>query len=111
MMHRDNEASASTPKPSTPKHLRVCSFDPVSAVENIMGGDNEVYLIPNPNPGPACLLILTLPVCSFYPASAVENIMGRDNEVDHLAIPAACFTHPEIAMVGLTEEQAKEKVL
>lgn len=42
--------------------------------------------------------------------SAVENICGRDNEVDHLAIPAACFTHPEIAMVGLTEEQAKEKV-
>lgn len=42
--------------------------------------------------------------------SAVENIMGRENEVDHLAIPAACFTHPEIAMVGLTEEQAKEKV-
>lgn len=36
--------------------------------------------------------------------------MGRENEVDHLAIPAACFTHPEIAMVGLTEEQAKEKV-
>ena len=24
-------------------------------------------------------------------------------------IPAACFTHPEIAMVGLTEEQAKKK--
>lgn len=44
------------------------------------------------------------------PISAVENIMGRENEVDHLAIPAACFTHPEIAMVGLTEEQAKEKV-
>ena len=37
--------------------------------------------------------------------------MGRENEVDHLAIPAACFTHPEIAMVGLTEEQAKEKVI
>lgn len=30
--------------------------------------------------------------------------------MDHLAIPAACFTHPEIAMVGLTEEQAKDKV-
>lgn len=40
----------------------------------------------------------------------MENICGRTNEVDHLAIPAACFTHPEIAMVGLTEEQAKEKV-
>lgn len=42
--------------------------------------------------------------------SAVENICGRPNTVDHLAVPAACFTHPEIAMVGLTEEQAKEKV-
>ncbi|CAM9093759.1 unnamed protein product [Laminaria digitata] len=46
---------------------------------------------------------------SAHGVSAVENICGRDNEVDHLAIPAACFTHPEIAMVGLTEEQAKEQ--
>lgn len=52
--------------------------------------------------------VLLLPLCMYR--SAVENICGRDNEVDHLAIPAACFTHPEIAMVGLTEEQAKEKV-
>ncbi len=37
--------------------------------------------------------------------SAIENICGRDHEVDHDAIPAACFTHPEIAMVGYTEEQ------
>jgi dihydrolipoamide dehydrogenase len=41
--------------------------------------------------------------------SAVENICGREHAVDHDAIPAACFTHPEIAMVGLTEEQAKAK--
>ncbi len=39
--------------------------------------------------------------------SAVENIMERPHEVNHLHIPAACFTHPEIAMVGFTEEQAK----
>ena len=39
--------------------------------------------------------------------SAVENIVGREHAVDHNAVPAACFTHPEIAMVGLTEEQAK----
>ena len=32
--------------------------------------------------------------------SAVENIVGRPHEVDHNAIPAACFTHPEISMVG-----------
>jgi len=41
--------------------------------------------------------------------SAVENIMGRRHVVNHEAVPAACFTHPEIAMVGLTEEQAKER--
>merc|ERR1719502_838425 len=41
--------------------------------------------------------------------SAVENIVGRRHVVDHDMIPAACFTHPEIAFVGLTEEQAVEK--
>merc|ERR1712127_1130229 len=40
--------------------------------------------------------------------SAIENICGRTHEVNHDAIPAACFTHPEIAMVGPTEEQAVE---
>jgi len=41
--------------------------------------------------------------------SAIENIVGRSHEVDHDAIPAACFTHPEISMVGPTEEQCIEK--
>jgi len=41
--------------------------------------------------------------------SAVENIMGKPHVVNHEHIPAACFTHPEIAMVGLTEEQAKAR--
>ena len=40
--------------------------------------------------------------------SAVENICGRTHTVNHDAVPAACFTHPEIAMVGPTEEQAIE---
>jgi dihydrolipoamide dehydrogenase len=40
--------------------------------------------------------------------SAVENIVGRQHAVNHMAIPAACFTHPEISMVGPTEEQAVE---
>jgi len=41
--------------------------------------------------------------------SAVENICGRHHVVNHDAIPAACFTHPEIAMVGPTEEQCIER--
>merc|ERR1712157_353809 len=41
--------------------------------------------------------------------SAIENIVGRDHQVNHDSIPAACFTHPEIAMVGPTEEQCVER--
>mmetsp|Transcript_1179 Transcript_1179/g.3511 ORF Transcript_1179/g.3511 Transcript_1179/m.3511 type:complete len:518 (+) Transcript_1179:703-2256(+) len=38
--------------------------------------------------------------------SAIENICGRAHVVDHESIPAACFTHPEVAQVGLDEEAA-----
>ncbi|KAI3469306.1 hypothetical protein Pfo_025969 [Paulownia fortunei] len=41
--------------------------------------------------------------------SVVEQLTGKDNVLDDLSIPAACFTHPEISMVGLTEPQAREK--
>lgn len=41
--------------------------------------------------------------------SVVEQICGNNNVLNHLSIPAACFTHPEISMVGLTEPQAREK--
>jgi len=38
--------------------------------------------------------------------SAIENMCGQEHILNHDAIPAACFTHPEVAMVGPTEEQA-----
>ncbi|KAK1278905.1 hypothetical protein QJS04_geneDACA007112 [Acorus gramineus] len=41
--------------------------------------------------------------------SVVEKICGKDNVLNHMSIPAACFTHPEISMVGYTEPQAREK--
>nr|GMD09373.1 dihydrolipoamide dehydrogenase [Ipomoea batatas] len=41
--------------------------------------------------------------------SVVEQVSGRDHVLNHLTVPAACFTHPEISMVGLTEPQAREK--
>ncbi|KHG26642.1 Dihydrolipoyl dehydrogenase [Gossypium arboreum] len=41
--------------------------------------------------------------------SVVEQVTGRDHVLNHLSVPAACFTHPEISMVGLTEPQAREK--
>ncbi|PWA37614.1 dihydrolipoyl dehydrogenase 2, chloroplastic [Artemisia annua] len=39
----------------------------------------------------------------------VEQVTGKDHVLNHLSVPAACFTHPEISIVGLTEPQAKEK--
>lgn len=33
----------------------------------------------------------------------VEQVTGNDHVLNHLSIPAACFTHPEVSMVGLTE--------
>lgn len=41
--------------------------------------------------------------------SVVEQVSGKDHVLNHLSVPAACFTHPEISMVGLTEPQAREK--
>ncbi|KAL8161979.1 hypothetical protein V2J09_013468 [Rumex salicifolius] len=41
--------------------------------------------------------------------SVVEQVTGKNHILNHTSIPAACFTHPEISMVGLTEPQAREK--
>ena len=35
--------------------------------------------------------------------TVVEQVTGKDHVLNHLSIPAACFTHPELSMVGLTE--------
>lgn len=40
---------------------------------------------------------------------AAENIAGRDMEIDYESVPAATFCSPEIASVGLTEAQARER--
>jgi dihydrolipoamide dehydrogenase len=36
-----------------------------------------------------------------------ERIAGRDSEMDYFPIPGVVYTHPEIATVGLSEEEAK----
>ncbi len=52
-----------------------------------------------------CSFALGVPDGAAQGISAVENICGRSHTVDHNAVPAACFTHPEVGMVGLNEEQ------
>lgn len=41
--------------------------------------------------------------------AVAENIAGLTGIVNHDVIPSVVYTYPEIAGVGLTEEQAKEK--
>ncbi len=41
--------------------------------------------------------------------AAVEGLAGRYGEVNYDAIPAVVYTWPEVATVGLTEEQVKKR--
>jgi dihydrolipoamide dehydrogenase len=41
--------------------------------------------------------------------ACVENIAGFSGHVNYNAIPGVIYTHPEVATVGLTEEQLKQQ--
>ena len=40
---------------------------------------------------------------------AVDSILGEDAVMDYEVVPNVVYTHPEVAQVGLTEAQAKER--
>jgi len=40
---------------------------------------------------------------------AAENAVGNDTEYEDLGVPSCIFTHPEIACVGMTEEEARKE--
>ncbi|HEY9577788.1 MAG TPA: dihydrolipoyl dehydrogenase [Pseudobacillus sp.] len=46
---------------------------------------------------------------SYEGKVAAEAISGERSEIDYMAIPAVCFTEPELATVGYTEAEAKEE--
>ena len=48
-------------------------------------------------------------VASRQGCIAAKNAMGGDERIDYRVVPAAIFTSPEIASVGLREQQAKDK--
>ena len=48
-------------------------------------------------------------VASTQGEVAVDTILGKDTAMDYSAVPNVVYTHPELASVGLTEAQAKEK--
>ena len=63
-----------------------------------------VYAIGDLIPGP-----MLAHKASAEGIAAVECIAGLPGEVNYDAIPSVVYTWPEVASVGLTEEQAKER--
>lgn len=53
--------------------------------------------------------IMLAHVASDQGVVAAENIMGHDSKMDYKTVPSCVYTKPELASVGMTEEQAKEK--
>ncbi|WP_134686696.1 dihydrolipoyl dehydrogenase [Brevibacillus migulae] len=64
----------------------------------------NVYAIGDIVPGPALAH-----KASYEGKVAAEAIAGHPAEVDYKAIPAVVFSDPEMASVGLSEREAKEK--
>jgi dihydrolipoamide dehydrogenase len=48
-------------------------------------------------------------VASTQGEVAVDTILGEDAAMDYGAVPNVVYTHPELASVGLTDAQAKER--
>ena len=48
-------------------------------------------------------------VASMEGEIAVDNILGSERRMDYDVVPQVVYSHPEIAQVGLSEAQAKEK--
>lgn len=48
-------------------------------------------------------------VASHQGITAVKNILGEKEKMSYKVIPACIYTNPEVASVGLTEEEARAK--
>ena len=46
---------------------------------------------------------------TFQGIAALDHIMGVENQIDLSVMPAAVFTSPEAASVGLTEDECKDR--
>jgi dihydrolipoamide dehydrogenase len=65
---------------------------------------SNIYAIGDLVPGPALAH-----KASTEGIAAVEHMAGEPSEVNYDAIPSVVYTWPEVASVGITEEQAKQR--
>ena len=54
-------------------------------------------------------LMMLAHAATFQGIVALDHIMGIENQIDLSVMPAAVFTSPEAASVGMTEDECKEK--
>lgn len=60
--------------------------------------------------GDVTATIQLTPVASYQAQVAVDDMLGSGTRVaDYSALPAAIFTDPELAQIGLTEDDARER--
>ncbi|NLP46074.1 MAG: dihydrolipoyl dehydrogenase [Epulopiscium sp.] len=48
-------------------------------------------------------------VASYQGIVAIKNILGENKKANYTTVPSVIFTSPEIAVVGISEQEAKEK--
>ncbi len=65
---------------------------------------NNIYAI-----GDATNIIQLAHVASHQGVVAARNIMGKECSMNYDVVPSAIFTHPEIAVVGVSEKDAEKK--
>lgn len=72
--------------------------------ESLMTTIDGIYAAGDCVPGP-----LLAHKASYDGILACDNIMGKHRTVDYAKIPNCVYTDPEIASVGLTEEEARQR--
>lgn len=84
-------------KTTTTGHIEINEFGQTTT--------DHIYAIGDVVPGPALAH-----KASYEAKMVVDKISGNEGAaIDYLAIPAVCYTSPEVATVGLTFDQAKEQ--
>ncbi len=76
----------------------------INVDERMSTGVDGVYAIGDVVPG-----WMLAHVAMYEGEVAIDNIMGHYRAADYGAVPDVIFTTPEIASVGLTEQQAKDR--
>lgn len=75
----------------------------ITVDEHLRTNVNNIFAI-----GDVVGKVLLAHVATHQGLVAAGVIAGHDEKIDYKAVPAATFTHPEVASVGLTEAKARE---